>query len=284
MTAVPFPTRRVMFFVKERLLVGTSLVVLAAAVVAAVAGTWIAPYNPGAQNPDLGTTGPSGAHWLGTDELGRDVLSRLLDGAHTALVAPVIIAVGITAGAAAIGLYAGYRRGWPDTVIMRGTDLMLAMPALLLLIVVVGVVGGGQTWAVVMLIVIGAPGDVWVIRGLALAQRELAYVDAARTLGLSDSRIMFRHILPNLAPTVTSNLLLNFVDSLVALSGLSFLGIGLPAGTPDWGLMIEENRNILDVNPWASVAPAVLITVTATAATLLGDFLFERMSKRGERR
>jgi ABC-type dipeptide/oligopeptide/nickel transport system permease subunit len=118
-----------------------------------------------------------------------------------------------------------------------------------------------------------------VIRSLTLAQRELAYAEAARTLGLRPRRIMFRHLLPNLAPTVVAGALLSFVAALVSLAGLSFLGIGLPAGTPDWGLMVEENRDLLDLNPWASIAPAALITVIAAAATLLGDRLFENLSR-----
>jgi len=255
-----------------------SLVVLGIIVLAAILGPWIAPYDPGAQNVDLGPSSPSGAHWLGTDDLGRDVFSRLLEGAHTALIAPVLIAIGTTVLGTSLGLLAGFRRGWLDSVVMRLSDLMFALPGLLILIVVVGIAGGGYVVSVVALIVLGAPSDIRVIRSVALGQRELAYVDAARTLGLSDRRIMFRHVLPNLAPTVTANMLLSFVFALVALSGLSFLGIGLPAGTPDWGLMIQENRDLLDLNPWAAVAPALLITITASAATVLGDSVFERLS------
>ena len=261
-----------------RVLTAISVLVLAIIMLAAVLGQWLTPHDPAAQNVELGASGPSGAHLLGTDELGRDVVSRLLEGAHTALIAPVIIAVGTTVLGTTLGLLAGYRRGWLDALLMRLTDLMYALPGLLILIVLVGIVGGGSAVAVLALIVLGAPVDIRVIRSLTLGQRELAYVDAARTLGLSDRRIIFRHVLPNLAPTVTANLLLSFVFALVALSGLSFLGVGLPAGTPDWGLMIQENRTLLDLNPWAAVAPALLITLTATAATVLGDGIFERLS------
>lgn len=255
-----------------------SLVVLGIIVLAALFGHWVAPYDPAGQDVDLGPSSPSGAHWLGTDDLGRDVLARLLEGARTALIAPVAIALGTTMVGTALGLLAGFRGGWLDSVVMRLSDLMFALPGLLILIVVVGVAGGGYVVSVVALIVLSAPSDIRVIRSVAMGQRGLAYVDAARTLGLSDRRIMFRHVMPNLAPTMTANMLLSFVFALVALSGLSFLGIGLPAGTPDWGLMIQENRALLDLNPWAAVAPALLIAITASAATVLGDSVFERLS------
>ncbi|WP_211217057.1 ABC transporter permease [Agromyces italicus] len=254
-----------------------AMIVLGIMLIAAAVGHWIAPYDPALQNVGLGPTGPSAAHWLGTDDLGRDVLSRLLEGAHTALIAPVLIAVGTTVLGTTLGLLAGYRQGWLDTMLMRLTDLMFALPGLLVLIVVVGVAGGGYAISVITLIILGAPSDIRMVRSVTMSQRELAYVDAARTLGIPARRIMFRHVLPNLAPTVVANLLLSFVFALVALAGLSFLGIGLPAGTPDWGLMIQENRGILDINPWAAIAPALLITITACAATLLGDSIYERL-------
>lgn len=252
--------------------------VLALMTVAVVFGPWLAPYDPAAQDLALGATMPSWEHWAGTDDLGRDVLSRCLVGARSALVWPLLVALCTCLLSTSLGLLAGYRLGWIDAVMMRVVDLFIAMPGMLMLIVMVGVLGGGMGWAMLALAVLFTPGDIRVVRSLTMAQRELAYAEAARTLGLSKSRIMFRHLLPNIAPTVVAAALLSFVAALVALSGLSFLGIGLPAGTPDWGLMIEENRGLLDLNPWASVVPAALVTVAATAATLLGDQLFERLS------
>ncbi|MFI7420201.1 ABC transporter permease [Nonomuraea sp. NPDC049684] len=252
--------------------------ILALMAFAALSGTWLAPYDPAAQDLGLGATMPSWAHWAGTDELGRDVLSRCLAGARSALLWPLVVALATCAMSTSLGLLAGYRRGWIDAVMMRVVDLLIAMPGLLMLIVLVGVLGGGIGWAVLAMAVLFTPGDIRVVRSLTMAQRELAYAEAARTLGLGRGRIMFRHLLPNIAPTVVAGALLSFVAALVALSGLSFLGIGLPAGTPDWGLMIEENRGLLDLNPWAAVVPAALVTVAATAATLLGDQLFERLS------
>ncbi|MEV4250786.1 ABC transporter permease [Streptosporangium canum] len=266
---------------RDRVIFWVAAAILALLVLAAVAGPWLAPHDPGGQDIALGPTGPGAGHWLGTDDLGRDVFSRLLAGAATALWGPAVVAVGTTALGTVLGLVAGYHKGWTDAVLMRVTDLMIALPGLLVLIVLVGIVGGGYGWSVAAMVVLYTPFDTRVIRSLVLAQRELAYVEAARTLGLSSRTIMFRHILPNLAPTVLANVLITFVVALVSLAGLSFLGIGLPAGTPDWGLMIEENRALLDLNPWASLAPAVLIALAATAATLLGDGLFERFNQKG---
>ncbi|MFI6920460.1 ABC transporter permease [Nonomuraea spiralis] len=266
---------------RDRIILWASAVVLAVLVVAAVAGPWLAPYEPGGQDIALGPTGPGAGHWLGTDDLGRDVFSRLLAGAGTALWGPAVVAVGTTVLGTTLGLVAGYHKGWIDAVLMRVADLMIALPGLLVLIVLVGIMGGGYGWSIAALIVLYAPFDTRVIRSLALAQRELAYVEAARTLGLRSRTIMFRHILPNLAPTVLANVLMTFVVALVSLAGLSFLGIGLPVGTPDWGLMIEENRALLDLNPWAALAPAVLIALAAIAATLLGDGLFEQFNRKG---
>lgn len=276
--AVPMARSRRPRLAGGRVLTAVCATVLAIIALAALLGHWVTPYDPGAQDVALGPVGPTGSHLLGTDDLGRDILSRLLEGAHTALIAPVIIALGTTCLGTALGVLAGFRRGWFDGLMMRFTDLMYALPGLLILIVVVGIAGGGYVIAVVAMVILGAPGDIRVIRSLVLSQRELAYVDAAQTLGLSQRRIMFRHVLPNLAPTVTANLLLSFVGALSALAGLSFLGIGMPAGTPDWGLMIQENRSLLDLNPWAAVAPALLIILTATAATVVGDGIFERLS------
>ncbi|MEV7908699.1 ABC transporter permease [Streptomyces anulatus] len=262
---------------------GALATVLALAALVALVGSHLAPYDPAAQDLALGAAGPSAAHWLGTDDLGRDVLSRLLAGAGSALLWPVLVALGTTTLSTSLGLLAGYRLGWVDALMMRTVDLAIAMPGMLVLIVVVGVLGGGYGWAVLAMAVLFTPGDIRVVRSLTLAQRELAYAEAARTLGLRPSRIMFRHLLPNIAPTVVAGALLSFVAALVSLAGLSFLGIGLPAGTPDWGLMVEENRDLLDLNPWAAVAPVVLITLVATSATLLGDRLFDTLSKGGSR-
>lgn len=249
-------------------------------VLVAIVATWIAPYDASAQNLVDSGQGPSGSHWLGTDQLGRDIFSRLLVGARTGVVGPLVVAIGAGLLGTLLGLWTGYAGGTVDAVVMRTIDLMYAVPPLLVAIVVVGLFGGGYWLAVGVLIVLSAPGDVRIVRAAVMAQRELPYVAAARTVGVAPVRIAVRHVLPNVAPTVVANVLLQFVVGLIALSGLAFLGLGVAAGSPDWGLMVAENRGILDLNPWAVIAPAVGISLLAIAVTVIGDRVFEMLSQR----
>ena len=261
-----------------------ALGVLVLIVVIAITADWITPYDPYAQDLVASSQGPSAAHWLGTDQLGRDILSRLMVGSRTGLIGPAIVAICATVLGTLIGLWAGFTGGLTDSVTMRSIDVVYAIPPLLVAVVLVGLLGGGYWLAVAVLIVLSAPADVRVVRAAVMAQRELPYIAAARTLGLSQTRIAFKHVLPNVAPTLAANALLQFVVALIALSGLAFLGIGVSAGTPDWGLRIAENRSILDLNPWAVIAPALCITLLAVAVAILGDRIFEVATDRGASR
>lgn len=263
------------------LLPGIAAALLALMVIAALVGQWLVPYDPAAQ--DLANTGaaPDGAHWLGTDDLGRDVFSRVVVGARVALLGPSLIAVGVAVLATAIGLLTGYVGGAVDTAIMRLIDLVYAVPPLLVAIVVVGIFGGGYAMAIGVLILLSTPADVRMVRSAVLAQRNLAYVESAKTLGLPRGRILVGHLLPNVLPTVVANLLLTFVGALVGLAALAFLGLGVDAGAPDWGRMLAENKGLLDLNPAAMLAPAALIMVAAASVTVLGDRLYDWMSTRG---
>jgi peptide/nickel transport system permease protein len=258
--------------------------VVGGVVVMAVLGAAIAPHNPTAQNLSAALAKPGGAHWLGTDSLGRDVFSRVIAGARTAFIGPVVIAAGSMLVGNLLGLLAGYRGGRVDAVIMRWVDLMWSIPSLLVIIVVQGAVGGGYWLAVGLLIVLTIPFDTRVVRGAALEQVPRPYVEAAKTLGVPDRRIMVSHIWPNVAPVAIANAFLVFAGSLVALSGLSFLGLGVAPGTPDWGLMLSEGLPVLFANPVATLAPGVMIVLTAAAMNLIGDWLYERLSSRGAMR
>ena len=274
--AVADPARRV----RWGWLFWAAVGVVALTVFAALTVQWIAPYEPSAQNLVDSGQGPSGQHWPGTDQLGRDIFSRLLAGARTGLIGPLVVAIGAGFIGTALGLWTGYAGGAVDSVVMRTIDLMYAVPPLLVAIVVVGLFGGGYWLAVGVLIVLSAPGDVRIVRAAVMAQRELPYVAAARTVGVGPLRIAVRHVLPNVTPTVVANVLLQFVVGLIALSGLAFLGLGVEAGSPDWGLMVAENRGILDLNPWAVIGPAVCISLLAIAVTVIGDRVYEVLSQR----
>ncbi|MFF1923628.1 ABC transporter permease [Streptomyces sp. NPDC058221] len=234
-----------------------------------------------AQDLATGAAMPGGGHLLGTDELGRDITGMVVAGARSTLAGAALVAIGSMVIGNVLGLLAGYRGGWIDTVVRRWADLLLALPALLVTIVVAGIGGGGYALAVGVLVVLTSPADIRLVRSAVLEQRHRAYVEAAETLGLSRFTVMTRHIWPNVLPVVVANTLLNFAGAIVALSSLSFLGLGVPPGAPDWGRMLSENRTLLYDNPSAALAPAVLIIAAAVALNLLGDRLFEAFSDRG---
>ncbi|TCM81682.1 peptide/nickel transport system permease protein [Rhizobium sp. BK068] len=253
--------------------------IVTAVVTCAVLGEGIAPDSPFRQRLEVGDTPPSPVHIAGTDLLGRDVLSRVIYGAKTALVGPIVVAVGAFAIATLLGLLSGYLGGFVDSAIMRCVDFMLALPGPLVAIVVVGVVGGGYWTAVLVLGVLFTAPDTRIVRSAVLEQRPLPYIEAARTLGISKTRILFLHILPNVGPIILAYVVLDFAFALVNLAGLSFLGLGVEPGTPDWGRMLFENRNILFSNPVALLLPAGMIILTAVSMNLIGDWLFERFAK-----
>ncbi|TCO54173.1 ABC transporter permease [Actinocrispum wychmicini] len=255
-----------------------SMVLTSLLAVAAVVGQWLAPMDPTKQDILAAAAPPGGGHPLGTDQLGRDVLSRVLAGTQSALVGPVVVAIGAGIVAVVFGLLAGFRGGLLDTVVMRVVDLLYALPSILVVVVLVGLLGSGYWGAVGVLILLSAPGGVRMVRSVVLAQRTLPYVEAGRVVGLSDRRLMFVHVLPNVLPTVVAGLLLDFVGGLVALSALSFLGMGSPPGSFDWGRMLTENRGLLEQNAWAALAPALLIVIAASSVTVLGDWVFARLT------
>ena len=264
--------------------VGVAFLVVSAVVVCAVAGEAIAPYDPNEQNLLAGLLPPSREHWLGTDDLGRDIASRTIVGARTAVVGPLLIALGAMVVGNVLGLLAGYFGGLTDSGISRSVDLVYALPALLVAIVVVGVLGGGYFLAVGLLIVLFSPIDTRIVRGATLDQRTRPYVEAARMLGLSHRRIMTAHIWPNVLPLALANAFLTFAFAIVSLASLSFLGLGVGPGTADWGRMLSESRTLLFDVPAAALAPGIAIVVTAASINVIGDWVYERLSDRGRAR
>jgi peptide/nickel transport system permease protein len=253
--------------------------IMALVIVCALFGSSVAPDSPFTQRLEVGDTPPSAEFLAGTDLLGRDVLSRVIYGAWTALVGPIVVAVGAWMIATVLGLVSGYLGGMVDSAIMRWVDFMLALPAPLIAIVVVGVVGGGYWTAVMVLIILFTAPDTRIVRSAVLEQRPQPYIDAARALGISKTRILFVHILPNVLPIILAYVVLDFAFALVNLAGLSFLGLGVEPGTPDWGRMLFENRTILFTNPVALLLPAAMVILTAVSMNLIGDWLFERLTR-----
>lgn len=223
----------------------------------------------------------SDGHLLGTDELGRDVLLLTIAGTGSAIIGPLAIALGSMLLAIVFGTMAGYLRGPVDWVIGRLVDTLLSLPVMLVAIVVAGIFGAGYWVTVAMLIVLFAPSDIRIVRAGVTEQAPRPYVEAAQMLSLSPARIMYRHIVPNIWPLAFTNFMLNFAIALVTLSSLSFLGIGVAPGTPDWGRQITDGRGIVGDNPAMLIVPALLIILVAMATNILGDHFGERLRERG---
>ncbi len=280
MTAVDVRTRKSRRLPPVSVLI--SLAVLALALLAVLLGGVL---FPDAMHQDIlsSTLSPGeNGHLLGTDELGRDILAMSVAGAASALVGPVIIAVGSMLLGVLLGTLAGYERGWLDTVIGRWTDLLLALPVLLAAIVVGGVLGGGYWVTVGLLILLFSPSDIRIVRAGVMEQSARPYIEAAQMLSLSRWRVMFRHILPNVSSLVVTNMMLNVAFALVAFSSLSFLGVGVSPGTADWGRQLTDNRAIMFDNPAAVFVPAALIVIVAVSVNLVGDWIGQRLSQVGE--
>ena len=249
-------------------------------VVTSIFGSLFTPYPPLQQ--DLYSIGavPSSDHLLGADFLGRDVFSRIIAGSSTALLGPLVVAVSGLVVSSLLGIYAGYSGGLADSVIMRIVDFMFALPGLLIAIVVVALLGGGYWMAIAVLSFLNVQGDIRIVRSAALRERNLAYIEAARAVGVPPWRIMFRHIFPNISPILVSDLAIDFSGALVALSGLAFLGLGSDIGAPEWGTLLADGQQLLFINPSAALVPAVLIILLAVSMNLIGDWLYERYSSR----
>ncbi len=222
---------------------------------------------------------PSLGHWLGTDELGRDVLARVVSGAGAALLGPLVIAFSGLVVSGLVGIAAGYLGGRVDMAAMRIVDFMIALPGLLLAIVLVTIVQGGYWVAVAVLAILNVQGDIRLVRGATLAQRSLAYVEAARVTGVSRSSIMYRHIGRNVTTILLADFAVDFAGALVALAALAFLGLGAPPGTADWGFMLTAGQAILFSNPFAALGPGLAIVLLAVSVNLIGDWLYEWQSR-----
>lgn len=279
MSAVAVPLARPRVVRRLRSLPGAvqaAWVVIAVLAVMVLAGPWLAPHAL-AQDVLLGTV-PAGSpgHPLGTDALGRDVLALTVAGTRSALVGPLVIALGSMSLGLLLGAPAGYRGGLLDSLVGRWCDLVLALPPILLAIVVAGVIGGGYWVSVAVLVVLFSPSDNRMIRSAVLATRHRPYLEATRVLGLSTPKVLVRHVLPNIAPIALTNVFLDVAFALVAMSSLSYLGVGVAPGAADWGRQLSDGRDLLFSNPAASVVPGVMIIVAAVAANVVGDWLADR--------
>jgi peptide/nickel transport system permease protein len=260
-----------------------SLLVVVGAIGAAVLARWVAPYAPGETDFDALLASPSREHLLGTDELGRDVFSRIIWGARASIQAGFFATVLAMALAVPIGLIAGYYRGWIDTVIARVTDVLLAFPFLILAVGLAAILGPSLLNATLALGIAAVPPLVRIARGEALALREEDYVRAAIANGANDAVIIARHILPNMASTLLVQATLTIPAAIIGEAVLSFLGLGVQPPTPSWGVMLNAAQPYLSEAQSLAVYPGLAIVIVALAFNLLGDGLRDVFDPKTER-
>lgn len=263
------------------LLVGGTLV--AAVVLLSALAAVLAPYDPTALDPAGRLAPPGGAHRLGTDRLGRDVLSRVLYGGRVALaVGAVAVVIGGGAGVP-IGLTAGYKAGRLDAIVMRLMDGLMAFPALLLAIMVIAALGPGHVQAMLAIGVVLIPVFARLARALALAVRNQEFVLAARALGVRESGIVRRHVLPNVIGPLLIQMTVAFSGAVLAEASLSYLGLGTQPPTPSWGGMLQEARDVLFVARWMAIWPGLAIVSAVLGLNLLGDGIRDLLDPRLQR-
>jgi len=244
----------------------------------------LTPHDPAAISAATGLAHPDGTHLLGTDQLGRDILSRILAGARTSLLGPTLVAIGVTLVSSSLAVLTGYFGGKLDAVVSRLIDLFASIPPLMVAIVVAGVTGGGFYVTLLVLVVFGLPPSMRNLRAAVLERVHLPFMEAAVTLGLPTWRILLTHLLPTIAPFIVATFFLTFTYSVVDLSSLSFLGLGVPPGAADWGRMVADNRAIMFGNVWATAAPAIAIVTMAVSTNLIGEWLQSRYETAGRER
>jgi peptide/nickel transport system permease protein len=255
-------------------------VILIVLAVSAVGASLFAPYDPIALNMPNALQAPTGAHIFGTDEFGRDLFSRVLFGGRVSLpVGFIAVAIAAILGIP-LGLAAGFRGRVVDSIIMRLMDIMLAFPGIILALVVISILGPSLNDVMIAVGVSGIPSYARLVRGLVLQLRANLYVDAARALGAGDSRILAMHILPNMIGPIIVLASLGVGFSILAASGLSFLGLGAQPPSPEWGAMLSTGRNYIELAWWIATFPGLMIVLAVLAMNLVGDALRDALDPR----
>ena len=253
-----------------RKVVLASAIVIALVASIAVVFPWVSDADPNALSISERLRAPSGTHWAGTDELGRDVLLRIVHGARYSLLIGLVTAAGAVLLGTLLGMFAGFFRKL-DAPLMRVVDAMMSFPDILLGIALVSILGVSLWNVMLALVIVYTPRVARVVRATTLVLRELLFVDAARALGVRTHLILWRHILPNLMSPILVQVTFIFAYAILAEAGLSFLGVGVPPDIPTWGTMIAGSLDYADKAFWTIFAPGVAIVLTALSLQLLGD-------------
>lgn len=262
----------------KKMIVGSTI--LLALVLIALVGPFVTPYSPDADDYEL-FGAPSLDHPFGTDSYGRDILSRMMDGARISLSVGISVAILSMVIGVTLGLIAGYFGGWIDSLIMRFMDFLWAFPEIILTVGMVAIFGAGIQNIIIAISIAYLDDFARVVRGEVLSLREEEYTVAARAVGASDRQIIVRHILPNTMAPIIVQATFAVGLGILAESGLTFLGLGVDPSTPTWGLTLSEGRNFIRQAWWISVFPGLAIMITVLALNLLGDGLRDTMDVRG---
>ncbi|TMI93612.1 MAG: ABC transporter permease [Bacillati bacterium ANGP1] len=256
------------------------LVVFLVLCVPLIAPTWLAPYDPTAVSPNEIFQPPSFHHWLGTDQFGRDMLSRLISGTHVSMSLGVVSVSLSVLISLPLGIASGYYRGALDSVLMRLMDVVMAFPGILLALIIISILGPGLANAMIAVGIGEAPAYTRVVRSAALGVREQSYIEAARAIGAHDTRILWRYVLPNIIQPLIVISSVGFAVAIVIGSSLGFLGLGAQPPTAEWGTMVSEGRTYLRSQWWISAFPGATIGVSVLALNILGDALRDVLDPR----
>ncbi len=259
-------------FCKNRLaLVGLGIVIFF--IILAIIAPYIAPYSFRDQVIAERMQAPSSKHWFGTDDFGRDIFSRVLYGARISLWVGFFSVLGSVFFGTILGIIAGYYGRWVDAIISRIFDIMLAFPSILLAIAVVAILGPSLQNALIAIAVINIPNFGRLVRSKVLSVKQDEYIMAARAVGMKDTRILFRHILPNSISPVIVQATLAIATAIIEAAALGFLGMGALAPTPEWGKMLADSKNYITQAPWTLIFPGLAIMLTVLGFNLMGDGL-----------
>jgi len=261
-----------------------SMLALVGIVISMLLAPWLTPYDPLAMDPRSQLLPPSSGHLLGTDLFGRDVLTRVLYGGRISLSMGLLAALLAAVPGLLLGLLSGFYGGLFGRVVMRLTDIALAFPSLILSLGIVAILEPGLVNVTIAVGLAGIPGYVRLVRGNVLKVKEALYVEAAQAIGCSNRRILLRHVLPNIAPSILVLATMDVAWAILKATSLSFLGLGAQPPTPEWGAMIDAGRELLRVAPWVSLAPSGVMMLAVLSVNLLGDTLGDALDPRAQSR
>ncbi|MGD6818443.1 nickel transporter permease [Metabacillus sp. 84] len=268
-------------FVKNKIAVaGTGIVLFF--ILVAILSPLIAPYGINEQDLTKRLLPPSSEHWLGTDDFGRDIFSRVVHGAKISLFVGFFAVLGSVIIGCLLGIIAGYYGKWADTIISRLFDIMLAFPSILLAIAIISVLGPSLQNALIAIAIINIPNFGRLLRAKVLSVKEEDYIMAAKSIGMKDSRILLRHVLPNSFSPIIVQASLAVATAIIEAAALGFLGLGAQAPSPEWGKMLSDSKQYLIQAPWTMVFPGLAIMLTVLGFNLMGDGLRDALDPKSK--